>query len=288
MAVFSIFKTPEGRDIFMASYDSVLSRWPAAYEIIFASTRFGPTHVIASGPRGAPPLVLLSGAGTSSTIWYPNIAGLSTRFRIYAVDTPGDAGKSISEKALRTRSDCAQWLKDVLDGLGIEKAHVAGVSYGGWLAMNIALLAPERVARAVLVAPAGSFIPLGPMFYKVYYSIVLLPYRPIVKTVLRRLSAQGGAEFDRWAEQMSVVVRHCRLQRVFPTVFTDDELRRCNTPVLFIAGEKENLYKLESAVARARSLLSNFKAEVVPGAGHVVNLDQPEKVNGCILKFLSQ
>jgi pimeloyl-ACP methyl ester carboxylesterase len=284
----SIFKTHEGRDVFMASYDSVLSHWPAAYEIMFVPTRFGPTHVIATGPGGAPALVLLSGAGTSSTIWYPNIAGLSTRFRIYAVDTPGDAGKSISEKALRTRSDCAKWLQDVLDGLEIEKAHVAGVSYGGWLAMNMALLAPERVLKAALVAPAGSFVPLGPAFYKVYYSIVLLPYRPVVKTVLRRLSAKGGAEFDRWAEQMAIVARHCRLQRVFPTVFTDDELRRCNMPVLFIAGEKENLYNLEAAVARARSLLPNFKAEVVSGAGHVVNLDQPERVNGCILKFLLQ
>ena len=179
-------------------------------------------------------------------------------------------------------------MKTVLDGLGIEKAHVAGVSYGGWLAMNMALLAPERVLKAALVAPAGSFVPLGPTFYKVYYSIVLLPYRPIVKTVLRRLSAKGGPEFERWAEQMAIVVRHCRLQRVFPIVFTDDELRRCNTPVLFIAGEKENLYNLESAIDRAKSLLQNFRAEVVPGAGHIVNLDQPERVNGCILKFLSQ
>ncbi len=271
----------------MASYEKVLSGWPAPFRTTFAPTSFGPTHVITSGRVGAPPLVLLSGAGTSSTIWYPNVAGLSARFRVYAVETPGDAGLSVSERPLMTRSDCARWLAEVLDGMGVAKAHVAGISYGGWLAMNMALLAPERVAKAVLIAPAGSFAPLGPMFYSVYYSVVILPYRPVVRAVLRRLSARGGPEFERWADQMTVVARHCRLQRVFPTVFTDDDLRGCAIPVLFIAGEKENLYNLGAAIARAKRLLSEFEAEVVQDAGHVVNIDQPAKVVSRISRFLA-
>ena len=260
----SIFKTPGGRDAFTASYERVLSGWPAPFRTMFAPTSFGPTHVIANGPEDAPPLVLLSGAGTSSTIWRPNVAGLSARFRVYAVDTPGDAGMSLEERPLMTRSDCARWLTEVLDSLGVSKANVAGISYGGWLAMNMALLAPERVAKAVLIAPAGSFSPLGPTFYRVYYSIVILPYRPVVRAVLRRLSAKGGPEFERWADQMAVVTRHCRLHRVFPSVFTDDDLRGCAVPVLFIAGERESLYNLGAAIARAKRLLSEFKAAVVP------------------------
>lgn len=271
----------------MASYEKALSGWPAPSRTMFAPTRFGPTHVIASGPEEAPALVLLSGAGTSSTIWFPNVAGLSVRYRVYAVDTPGDAGMSVAGRPLMTRSDCALWLADVFNSLGVTKAHVAGISYGGWLAMNMALLAPERVAKAVLIAPAGSFAPLGPMFYSVYYSVVILPYRPVVRAVLRRLSARGGPEFERWADQMAVVARHCRLHRVFPTVFTDDDLRGCAVPVLFIAGERENLYNLGAAIARANRLLPEFEAEVVPDAGHVVNIDQPEKVVSRIVRFIA-
>ena len=86
---------------------------------------------------------------------------------------------------------------------------------------------------------------------------------------------------------MAVVARHCRLHRVFPTVFTDDDLRGCAIPVLFIAGEKENLYNLGAAIARAKRLLSEFEAEVVQDAGHVVNIDQPAKVVSRISRFLA-
>ena len=61
------FKSEESRARYMAAYDAALRDWPVAYEALDLPTRLGPTHVIASGPPDAPPLLLLpSFAGTAA------------------------------------------------------------------------------------------------------------------------------------------------------------------------------------------------------------------------------
>lgn len=80
---------------YFQTYDESLGLWPVPYKAYYVSTRFGQTHVIASGPENAPPLVLLHGALFSSTMWYPNIADWSSKYRTYAIDIIGDKNKSI-------------------------------------------------------------------------------------------------------------------------------------------------------------------------------------------------
>ena len=54
----SVFRTPESKAGFYAAYEAMLKRWPVPYEELYIPTRFGETHVIASGSQGAPALVL--------------------------------------------------------------------------------------------------------------------------------------------------------------------------------------------------------------------------------------
>ncbi len=57
----SAFKTPEGEAAYLAAYDAAMKLWPVPYEEIEIPSRFGMTHVVTSGPKDAPPLVLLHG-----------------------------------------------------------------------------------------------------------------------------------------------------------------------------------------------------------------------------------
>ncbi|MFC1581001.1 alpha/beta fold hydrolase, partial [Thermodesulfobacteriota bacterium] len=72
------------------------------------STRFGPTYVNAFGSKSSPKLALLHGMGASSTMWAPNIEALSQHFRVYALDTIGDLGKSRCEVRCRRGRDYAK------------------------------------------------------------------------------------------------------------------------------------------------------------------------------------
>jgi len=153
----SSFKTQQGEANYMATYDAALAMWPIPSEPLDIPTRFGITHANACGPRGAQPLILLHALSFTSTMWYPSIACLSERFRVYALDTINDIGKSRPTRPLQNRRDCAEWLGDVLVELGIKQASFAGVSFGGWLAVNFALNAPDQVRQTVAISPAATF-----------------------------------------------------------------------------------------------------------------------------------
>jgi len=147
----SMFKTPEGQARYFAAYDATLALWPVPVTPLSVPTRFGDTHVNACGPEGAPPLVLLHGAAISSTMWYPNVAALSRAYRVYAPDIIGEMGKSVRTHPLAQPADFTAWLSELFDGLRLDQAHVAGVSLGGYLALQLAHSVPERVMKLVLL-----------------------------------------------------------------------------------------------------------------------------------------
>jgi len=121
------WKSQEGKSAYLAAYDSAMRLWPVPFESRQVATRFGSTHVVVSGSLESQPLVLLHAAtGFGATQWYPNAAGISGRCRMYAVDFIGSAGKGTQTRPLLTRADCADWLADVIDALGLTRTDVVG------------------------------------------------------------------------------------------------------------------------------------------------------------------
>src|SRR5687768_11709202 len=90
----SNFRSAEGYRQVNEFYESVLAKWGTPFETCYVPTRFGKAYVIVSGKEGAPPLVLLHGAGINSAMWQPNAEYLSQHFRLYALDIPNHAGRS--------------------------------------------------------------------------------------------------------------------------------------------------------------------------------------------------
>jgi pimeloyl-ACP methyl ester carboxylesterase len=169
----SSFKSPKAEARYMAIYDAFLQKWPVPYVSYDIPGRFGCTHLVASGPKNAPALFLLHGSRATLTMWWANIADLSTDYRVYAVDIMGQPGKSIPNPSFTKRADLIPWLTELLDTLKIEKASLVGQSYGGWFALNYAIHVPQRVNKIALLSPAASFLPLNmqhmlrgaPMFF---------------------------------------------------------------------------------------------------------------------------
>jgi pimeloyl-ACP methyl ester carboxylesterase len=83
-----IFTTPEGRAEYIAAYEAMFSLWTVTNDAVDVKTGYGSTHINVSGPSDGHPLVLLHGAGLSSTAWFANIAALSANHRVYIVCRP--------------------------------------------------------------------------------------------------------------------------------------------------------------------------------------------------------
>jgi pimeloyl-ACP methyl ester carboxylesterase len=284
------WRSPEGRAEYVTTYDAALSLWTVPYESRTFETRFGDTHAVVSGPEDAPPLVLLPAAvGIGAIQWFRNAARLSLDHRIYALDFVGAPGKGTQTSAISTPADCADWLADLFNAIGIERADIAGSSQGGWFALNLAIHLPDRTGDLVLLGPAASLLP---MRKRVVVSIRLGPHMPTWTAALAIKAVFGGRyEVDeRILELAAMGLKHFRFQQaaLFPGVFAEDELRRLKTRTLVLLGEEEIIYDPHAALARARDLIPDVEAELVPNSGHLLNVEQAELVDSRILGFLKK
>jgi pimeloyl-ACP methyl ester carboxylesterase len=280
-----IFKSPELEDQYMKVYQAVLDLWPVPYEPMDVPTRFGSTHINACGEKGLLPLVLLPGFGANSTMWFPNVADLSRRFRIYALDTPGQPGKSLPTEPISV-SNSHHWIEDVFNGLGLERATLAGVSLGGWLTLNFALHVPARVDRIILLDPAASFEGMKPAFF--WHSLIPFMIHPTRQGLIRFFSwMMQGYQTDRtWGELMLLGILNLRPQPPLrATVFSDEDLLKLETPTLLFIGGRSVIYDPQRAYRRATRLMPHLQAQIIPDASHGLAAEKADLVNARILQF---
>ena len=288
------FRSAEAKKRYLAFYDARAERWPVPSATTTVESSYGSTFVRISGPADAPPLVLLHGAGGSSLHWIPNVADLSGAFRTYAVDGILGNGRSVVRRPPESADDITSWLDEVFTGLELgDDVRLAGLSYGGWQAARYALHFPERVERLVLLAPAGTVLPLsGEWLFRA--SLTLVPHPRFTEEFLFWLFedlAAEGPESRRWLEREArFVYRGVRSFKprslVNPGVLTDRELRSLSVSTLFLVGENEKIYSARRAVERLRDVAPRVETRIVPDAGHDLTVVRADLVNAAILDFL--
>jgi pimeloyl-ACP methyl ester carboxylesterase len=285
----SVFRSPEIEAEYNTIYETALKLWTVPYEEFYVPTRFGDTHVIASGPTDAAPLILFQPTGAGAIIWFRNIGPLSRHFRIYAVDTIAEVNKSILTRPIKSQQDFMDWIADLFSGLKIEKTDIVGNSFGGYLTLNAALYMPERVKKAVLISPAATFITMWPSFWHLFIPAhVIAPRIGSEQMILKAYAWMWqGFPIDDYIMQLRNITALNGLPRHGPpTVFSDDELRQIQIPILLLIGDHEMVYKPDRVIRRATRLVPNLRAEIVPNANHNAQYTNAEAVNAKLLEFL--
>lgn len=103
------------------------------------------------GPEDAPPLILSSGLGGSASYWTPNLPALAEHFRVLVYDHRGTGRSDRALPEVVTVDDFADDMLALMDALGIAKTHMIGHAAGGVGGLALALKAPERLDRLVVV-----------------------------------------------------------------------------------------------------------------------------------------
>jgi pimeloyl-ACP methyl ester carboxylesterase len=266
-----IFRSPESQARYEVAYATMLKQWPVAYEELYIPTRFGDTHVIASGSRENPPLVLFHYAGSGAVQWYRNVGPLSRNYRAYAVDTIGEVNKSRTTWKITRRQEFADWTAELFDGLKIESADLAGNSFGGFLAFNTAVYLLERIKKVVLISPAAVFVQMLP-----FYLHIAFPYKIGYSLHSERVIMSGFNWIWQGFPRDECFTHYTRDGKVngfpsnqlMPPVYRDEELGRIRAPMLLLIGDHEVIYNPQKAIRRAARLVPGLKAEIIPNANH--------------------
>ncbi|ATR81593.1 acetoin dehydrogenase dihydrolipoyllysine-residue acetyltransferase subunit [Pseudomonas sp. HLS-6] len=236
--------------------------------------------------QGGTPLVLVHGFGGDLNNWLFNHPSLAAERRVIALDLPGhgESGKTLQRGDL---DELSQTVLALLDHLDIERVHLAGHSMGGAVALNLARLAPSRVHSLSLLASAG----LGREINADYLQgFVEASNRNALKPQLVQLFSDPGLVTRQMLEDM---LKFKRLEGV------DSALRQL---AQMICENGQQRHDLRAVVEQQPSLLLwgaedaiipathvdglPAQVKILPGQGHMLQMEAAEEVNQCLLAFL--
>lgn len=245
-----------------------------------------------------PAVVLVHGHSADRRLWDGQFAFLANNgFRAIRYDVRGH-GRSDAPRSGYTFENYALDLRGLLDYLGVERAHLVGLSMGGGIALTFALDNPRRVASLALISsclPGYAYSP---------------EYEDDIERLRDAVRSEGKAAFEkRWLEHpMFAPIRRFPdrfqlLRRIvrgysaadyldetayeLPNLRPSDRLHEIVAPTLVMVGALDLTDFLLIAEILA-SNIPNARKLVVPNAGHVLSLEAPNEVNEALLSFLRQ
>lgn len=238
------------------------------------------------------PLICLHGAGAGAVTWYPSIGAMSKRFHVIAPDIVG-YGESDKPNSSYDRPFFSNWLKEFLLALNISKAHVAGLSQGGAIALQFVLDNPEMVDKLILV-DAGA-LGAKPSFFA-FLGMLWLNSFPssLANRFYSRYILFNPDNRDPFHGQYSIeVIKSEGGQHAFRqgkgaavSAIPDESLRQIQKDTLIVWGENDQLFTIEHGEAAAK-IIPKSKLFRIQEAGHLPLMDQPEIFNEGVLGFLN-
>jgi pimeloyl-ACP methyl ester carboxylesterase len=203
---------------------------------------------------------------------------------VIAFDPVGEPGCSVQSRPLRVGGDWVGWLRECLTTLGVERAHLVGMSFGGWVAVQYAVRHPGRVETITLLDPAG----FGRLTGRFLAWIMLGGLAAFSPAPIRRLAGRALRNATLLDDDFVRLLRAStgfRRRHPTPTELTDDELRRVTTPTLALLGEKSQMYDAGVVADRIRTRIPDATTDIVPGAGHDLPVRCPALVSDRTIQF---
>jgi pimeloyl-ACP methyl ester carboxylesterase len=238
-----------------------------------------------------PPLVLVHGAAETGRVWQPQVEGLSDAFTVVAWDEPG-AGRSSDVPEDFGLTDYAACLAGLIEELGGGPAHVAGLSWGGTVVLELYRHHPEQVATLIFADSYAGWkgsLPDAELKARVAGARQMLaaPAAEFDPTLPGLFAAGPPAEFAGLMEEMAAAVRPESLRRQLSVMAAADQrdlLPRIAVPTLLIWGEVDVRSTLDVA-RQFEEAIPDTTLVVLSGAGHMSNLERPGEFNDAVRAF---
>lgn len=248
-------------------------------------------------PSGLPPVLLIHALGLNMTQWEYVAPRLAAHTRVIGIDLPG-CGHSAKPRQPYTLAQMSQAVIGLLEALDIRRAVIFGHSFGGMIAMDVALQRRDLIAGLILMNSAGLtgwpriFKTLGPWVVRpnvvapllvaglgsVFERIFATPSprtRRFISQVVDRYDPRFAWEFAHYASPLvSDLIRDF-----------GERAHELTLPVQVLWGESDKLMSLERVKARL-ARLPNARVHTMADCGHMPNLERPEEVAEVALSFL--
>jgi pimeloyl-ACP methyl ester carboxylesterase len=244
------------------------------------------THIfyeVTGDATGQIPLLLSHGFGASSAMWQPNRAALAASGPVITWDLRGHGrSDSPADAAGYTHAACVADMAALLDAAGTERAVAGGLSLGGFLSLAFCLEMPHRVAGLVLCDTGPGF--RSDEARERWNSRALATAGRLEREGLQALGDDSGptAAGHRSAAGVALAARGMLTQSSSEVI---DGLASIRVPALVLVGGRDEAFLGAAEYVAAK--IPGARKAVIPDAGHMCNVDQPDLFNEAVLPFLS-
>ena len=247
----------------------------------------GRGHMFRAG-EGEPLLFLHAAGGAGAWLDFHRLLA-DGGYDVIAPDHPG-FGKSDDFPEVEAMDDLVYHYLDLLDALGLERAHVVGASFGGWIAAELAVAAPHRVGSLALLSAAGLRLPEHPV-----PDIFLMPPAELVATLFHNppLAPAPAASAAPDIDAVLAAYRDATALARFSWVpflsnpKLERRLRRITAPTLVVAPSDDRLIPVAHA-QRYASRITGARFAEVPDCGHAMYFERPAEFADVVLGFLAR
>lgn len=239
-------------------------------------------------------VVFIHSGGFDRRTWDDQFSAFSDRYTVIRYDVRGYGKSPAPTKPYSDDDDLYQLLKY----LKVQKAHLIGLSMGGRIAIDFTLTHPDMVSSLIAVAPGLSGFPYSAEdtieLMKIVYSIQNDDGTPAGEAWLR--SAYNAAAMENpavAAKLRPIAIENSRvwLINIFfprpPFPLAVQRLSDIHAPTLLIRGDRD-VPMITNIVETLEKKISGAKKVIIPGAGHMVNVEKPGEFNSAVLDFLSK
>lgn len=287
----SIYKTPEAKAAIMALYDAKLKACKLPhYTEEYHETSFGKTHVIIAGEASLPPVVLLHGINAGAPMALEAMRPLVGKYRIYAVDTIGQATKSAETRPSITDNSYGKWLSEVLDALKLNSVPVIGVSYGAFLLQRLIVVSPNKVSRAIFVVPSGLVNGSGWVgFTKLMSPLMRFQISKKEKHLIRFMEAFYLKQDAYSIEFQKLTLTGLKMDYRRPPLLKEAEVAGFKSPVYAMVAEDDVFFPGDKALIRLKACFPTLKASItLKGAKHIPDASSYSLISNQLDQWLSE
>jgi len=239
-----------------------------------------------AGPDDAPVVVLSNSLGATRGMWDPQVPGLAERYRVVTYDARGH-GESPAPAGPYTLDDLTDDLVALLDEVGAQRAHVAGLSLGGMTAMRLAVRDPDRLDRLVLLCTSAK--PDPQPFVERAAAVRSGGTAPLAPAVAARwLTPEYAAEHPDLVAKLEAMIAgaddegYANCCEVVASVDLRADLAGIAAPTLVVAGRQDLALPPAHQQLIADSIPGAELLTVSPGA-HLANLEQTLEITEALL-----
>jgi pimeloyl-ACP methyl ester carboxylesterase len=267
-------------------------------QVVSGSAKVDGTQLYYEFLGNGEPLVLIHGGLIDLRMWDDQFEFFAQHYRVIRYDVRGHGRSPSPPGAYRDDNDLAALLKH----LGVERAHVMGLSLGGRIAVDFALMHPEMVISLIPVAPGLSGYSftadelkenregLNAAYARGDYDAAVEFFQRSWTDGPRRTPEQVDPEVRERVRAMAIegIQPGKKLgQSHWPNPPAIGRLSEVRVPTLVIVGDLD-MPDIHTIVDLLMEGIPGAKKVTIPGAAHMVNMEQPNEFNQAVLKFLSE